>query len=106
MDRPKRPPPVPKFEDRTNKTELEAKLNSFMSSISQTQNESSAQSAKTEPVQPPKAEIKAEPAVKVEETKKKATLASINSKLNSMLSAKKININAIAVETEKERQEK
>jgi hypothetical protein len=66
MDRPKRPPPVPKFEDRTNKTELEAKLNSFMSSINQTQNESSAQSAKTEPVQPPKAENKAEPTVKVE----------------------------------------
>ncbi len=66
MDRPKRPPPVPKFEDRTNKTELEAKLNSFMSSISQAQSESMVQLAKAEPVQPPKAETKLEAAVKVE----------------------------------------
>jgi len=66
MDRPKRPPPVPKFEDRTNKTELEAKLNSFMSSISQAQNESITHPPKTESVQPPKIETKPEPVVKAE----------------------------------------
>lgn len=45
--------------------------------------------------------------VKAGEGKKKAALASINSKLNNMLSAKKININtALTAETEKEKQEK
>lgn len=58
MDRPKRPPPVPKFEDKTDKNELEAKLNSFMCSISQTQAESTPQPTKTEPVPPPKSEVK------------------------------------------------
>jgi hypothetical protein len=33
MDRPKRPPPVPKFEDKNDKAELEKKLSSFMNSI-------------------------------------------------------------------------
>lgn len=33
MDRPKRPPPVPKFEEKNDKAELEKKLNSFISSI-------------------------------------------------------------------------
>lgn len=37
MDRPKRPPPLPKFEDKKDETKkddkLEEKLNSFMSSL-------------------------------------------------------------------------
>jgi hypothetical protein len=51
MDRPKRPPPVPKFEDKTDKNELEAKLSSFMSSISQTQAVSTPPLIKNEPIQ-------------------------------------------------------
>lgn len=33
MDRPKRPPPLPKFEEKKNATDLEQKLNSFISSL-------------------------------------------------------------------------
>jgi hypothetical protein len=58
MDRPKRPPPVPKFEDKRDKTELEAKLNSFMNSINQAQSEISSQPIKTETPPIPKVENK------------------------------------------------
>ena len=37
MDRPKRPPPVPKFEEKKDKAALEEKLNCFMSMINQPQ---------------------------------------------------------------------
>lgn len=84
MDRPKRPPPVPKFEEKNDKAELEKKLDSFISSIA-SNIESKPELPKAEPMRP-------EP--KEEAGKKKMTLASLNSKLNNMLSAKKININA------------
>ena len=98
MDRPKRPPPVPKFEEKNDKAELEKKLNNFISSISTPGNaESRPELSKAEPV---RAEAKEEVG------KKKMTLASLNSKLNNMLSAKKININAaISSEVEKEKRE-
>ena len=95
MDRPKRPPPVPKFEDKNNQAELEKKLNSFISSI--------ASDIESRP-ELPKAEPRPEP--KEDAGKKKMTLASLNSKLNNMLSAKKININAaLSSEVEKEKRE-
>jgi len=102
MDRPKRPPPVPKFKDDNDNAKLEQQLSSFMNSINQVTNDS--QSVKKE-------EVKSEVGVvRVEEgkcDKKKLTLASINSKLNNMLNAKKINISsAISAEVEKEKNEK
>ena len=83
MDRPKRPPPLPKFEEKKDKKELEEKLNSFISSL--------------QPAEPApevvQDESKKDPLKsKVVDVKKKISLANLNSKLNNMLSAKKINI--------------
>lgn len=36
MDRHKRPPPLPKFEDKKDKANLEQQLSDFMTAISQT----------------------------------------------------------------------